>query len=139
MQRSEFIDEMFSFFKCKDEDLKRAYDLAFTVKESIDWDKLYKIVINEAESRYLPVPKWFKDFFPRCIITSSNFYENDGLKVRVTLTDGYSYEYETFQNNLSLEELKQKFMNKFKDSFSSMNVYWESDNPKVYEYEWRKV
>ena len=108
MQRSEFIDEIFSFFKCKDEDLKRAYDLAFTVKESIDWDKLYKIVINEAESRYLPVPKWFKDFFPRCIKTSANFYENDGLKIKITLNDGYSYEYETFQNNLSLEELKQK-------------------------------
>ena len=62
MLRSDFIDEIFTFFKCKDNDLKRAYDLAFTVKEPIDWDKLYRIVINEAESRYLPAPKWFKDF-----------------------------------------------------------------------------
>lgn len=128
MQRSEFINEVFLFFKSKDEDLKRAYDLAFTVKEQIDWDKLYRIVINETESRYLPAPKWFKDFFPRCVIHNSvNYATEDGIKIRVNLKGGRRYDYETYQNSLSFTEIKQRFIQRFKDRFLNMQMYDENE------------
>lgn len=126
MNRTGFIDEIFAFFKCKDEDLKRAYDLAFTVKEPIDWGKLYKIVLDNAESRYLPAPKWFKDFFPRCIIRENTAYAiEDGIKIRVNLKDGYNYEFETYQTNYTLPEIKANFMKKFKESFKNIQVFDE--------------
>lgn len=144
MLRSDFIDEIFTFFKCKDNDLKRAYDLAFTVREPIDWDKLYRIVINRAESRYLPAPKWFKDFFPRCVMRESGTYLTpDGLKVRLVLTD-YVYEFETNQLNKPLEEMKLKAMRKFKDKFRSFELLDES-NPIIEDeyghksYNWHAI
>ena len=93
MTRSEFITEIFAFFRCKDEALKKAYDLAFTVNYQVDWHKLYTIVVNDAESRYLPAPKWFKAKFPLCIKREYITSPNDGKKVVVRLKDGYFYEF----------------------------------------------
>lgn len=124
MQRQDFINEIFTFFKCKDEDLKRAYDLAFTVKEQIDWDKLYKLVLNEAESRYLPAPKWFKDFFPRCIKQGdSSYITPDGLNLRLVLADGYLYDFETYHLSYTLDEIKQNFMKKYGNDFSKLLLF----------------
>lgn len=137
MNRREFIDEVFTFFKCKDEDLKRSYDLAFTVKDAINWSKLYQIVINEAETRYLPAPKWFKDFFSRCVVYDGGA-TNDGIKIRVfvkhrNLPDGYPYYYETFNNSASLEKLKQNKIKEFGSKFIQMQVFNED------ELVWEKV
>lgn len=138
MDRAEFINQVFVFFKCKDEELKRAYDLAFTVKENIDWNKLYNIVINEAESRYLPTPKWFKDFFSKCVITDNRLYNYDGIKLRLLIKDkkhpaGYPYEYETVMNNLTLDAIKMKLMQKWGDKFIRLEL-WD-DNELV----WNKI
>ena len=137
MNRREFIDEVFTFFKCKDEDLKRSYDLAFTVKDAINWSKLYQIVINEAEKRYLPDPKWFKDFFSRCVVYDWGA-TNDGIKIRIfvkhrNLPDGYPYYYETFNNSASLEKLKQNKIKEFGSKFIQMQVFNED------ELVWEKV
>lgn len=114
MQRTEFIDEIFSFFRCTNDELKKAYDLAFSVKESIDWDKLYRIVLDEAETRYLPAPKWFKERFYRCYKQDNyNLYNNDGVKVIVTLNDGYKYDFELWHCSLSFNEIRQKLKQKF--------------------------
>lgn len=93
MNRSEFIDEIFTFFRCKDNELKKAYDMAFSVKEPIDWEKLYALIVNEAETRYLPAPKWFKAKFPLCIKREYITSPNDGKKVVVRLKDGYFYNF----------------------------------------------
>jgi len=129
MNRKEFIDEVFTFFNCKDENLKRSYDLAFTVRDAIDWNKLYQIVVNEAESRYLPAPKWFKDFFSRCVVYDGG-YTNDGIRLRVfekhsRLENGYPYEYITFQNTATIEKLKQYEMQRLGNKFIKMQVYNE--------------
>ena len=131
MDRAEFINQVFIFFKSKDEELKRAYDLAFTVKENIDWNKLYNIVINEAETRYLPAPKWFKDYFNKCIIYDKNNYSYDGIKLRLWIKDkkhptGYPYEYETIMNNLTLDAIKMKMMQKWEDKFIKLEL-WDDD------------
>ena len=124
MQRKEFIDEIFMFFRCNDEELKRAYDLAFTVKDAIDWDKLYRTVINEAESRYLPVPRWFKDKFPRCLKVDAGDYKTaDGLKIRCNLTNKLKYDYETYQCNLTIDEIKNKLQQRFQDKFANMQLF----------------
>lgn len=127
MDRAEFREEIFAFFnRGNNESLKQSYDLAFTVKEPIDWDKLYRLVITSAESRYLPSPKWFLDFFPQCIKREDNNYTTpDGLKVKLTLNDGYSYEFETYHLSYTLEEIKQKFMKKYRDKFKSLSLFDE--------------
>ena len=138
MQRSEFIDEVFTFFKCKDEDLKRAYDLAFTVREPIDWAKLYRIVISEAESRYLPAPKWFKEKFYRCEKIEEGVYGTpDGVRVRMILkhpTKGLDIrEAETYHIKYTLQEMKDYKQRQYGQSFISFS-WWDDDN-----LQWVKV
>lgn len=86
MTRTEFLDKIFSFFCYKsDESLKPTYDLALSVEYKVDWDKLFEIVINEAETRSLPVPKWFTAKIPKCrIYDSKNPYPLEGTNIIVT-------------------------------------------------------
>lgn len=124
MLRSEFIDEIFTFFKCRDEDLKRSYDLAFTVRDPIDWDKLYRISITETETRYLPAPKWFIDKFPRCYKKGIDTYITpDDIEIKLTLNDGTEYELTTYHLNLTLEEVKQKAMKKYGRQFLKLESF----------------
>lgn len=121
MNRKDFIDEIFTFFKSKDEELKKAYDLAFTVKENIDWDKLYRIVLKEAETRYLPAPKWFLERFYRCNkVGNYNFANNQNVKVIVTLLDGYFYEFSMAGCNKSQKEITEGFYKYFKGKVKSV-------------------
>ena len=114
MNRSEFIGEIFKFFKNSDDDLKKSYDLAFSVKDNIDWDKLYRIVLKEAETRYLPSPKWFIDKFYRCNkIDNFNFANNQDTKVIITLDNDYQYDFEMFNCTLSKEKIIEGFNKKF--------------------------
>lgn len=115
MNRSEFINEIFTFFRCKDNELKKAYDLAFSVKETIDWEKLYAIVVNEAETRYLPAPKWFKAKFPMCKVQRNGQNPLDGTNLVITFANGKSYSfvlYETKED--TLEEVEIGLRNKFR-------------------------
>jgi len=114
MNRSDFINEIFKFFKNSDEELKKSYDLAFSVKQNINWDKLYQIVLKEAETRYLPSPKWFIERFYRCYKQENyNFYENNNTKVIVTLLDGYKYDFELWNCNKSQQEIREGLKSKF--------------------------
>lgn len=115
MTRSDFIDEIFAFFRCKDEALRKAYDLAFTVNYQVDWHKLYTIVVNEAETRYLPAPKWFKAKFPMCKVQRNGHNPLDGTNLVITFANGKSYSfvlYETKED--TLEEVEIGLRNKFR-------------------------
>lgn len=115
MTRSEFITEIFAFFRCKDETLRKAYDLAFTVNYRVDWQKLYTIVVNEAETRYLPAPKWFKAKFPMCKVQRNGHNPLDGTNLVITFANGKSYSfvlYETKED--TLEEVEIGLRNKFR-------------------------
>lgn len=114
MDRADFIDEIFIFFNSKNENLKRTYDLAFTTKQSIDWNKLYKRVINEAETRYLPTPKWFISQFPYCLKQDFKTSPNDGKKVVVRLKDGYFYEFVLCGCTKTENEIREGLYQKFK-------------------------
>jgi hypothetical protein len=128
MERKEFIDQVFTFFKNNDEELKKAYDLAFTVKENIDWDKLYRIVLKEAETRYLPAPKWFVDKFYRCNkIDNFNFANNQQMKVIVTLQDDYQYEYDMEGCTLSQKEIIDGFNKRFKGGVKNIQFIKEDE------------
>lgn len=66
MKRIEFLQNIFTFYRVHDESgtLLRAYELALTTKYTVDWDKLYEKIIKTAETRTLPVPKYFVDMLP---------------------------------------------------------------------------
>lgn len=115
MTRNEFIEQVFLFFRSKDEELKKAYDLAFSVNYQVDWDKLYNLVINEAETRYLPTPKWFKAKFPMCKVQRNGHNPLDGTNIVITFANGKSYSfvlYETKED--TLEEVEIGLRNKFR-------------------------
>lgn len=115
MTRNEFIEQVFLFFRSKDEELKKAYDLAFSVNYQVDWDKLYNLVINEAETRYLPTPKWFKAKFPMCKVQRNGHNPLDGTNLVITFANGKSYSgvlYETKED--TLEEVEIGLRNKFR-------------------------
>ena len=97
MNRSEFIDKVFSFFKGGSDNQKTAYDIALSTREEIDWDRLYAITVREGET-YLPKPKWFIERFYRCTKEAAqNYYENEGKIVEVALKSGHTYEFELYK------------------------------------------
>lgn len=114
MDRKGFVDALFDFFKGADESKKQSYEIAFMTSKNIDWDRLYAIVVREAESTFLPSPRWIRDLFYRCIKQDNyNRYANDGTKVVVTLSDGYSYEYELWGCSKTQQEIRQGLKRKF--------------------------
>lgn len=144
MERLEFIEKVFTLYRVNPEnnrDLVLIYDDAFSVNKPIDWDKLYKRVLNTAEGG-LPKPGWFVSQFDGCL-KNNDYLVPDGLKVRLVLTD-YVYEFETCQLNKTLEEMKLKAMRKFKDKFRSFELLDES-NPIIEDeyghksYNWHAI
>ncbi len=131
MDRIEFLKKIFHFFgkdATQNEELLTQYDLAFTVKENIDWDKLYRIVLKEAETRYLPAPKWFVDKFYRCNkIDNFNFANNQQMKVIVTLQDDYQYEYDMEGCTLSQKEIIDGFNKRFKGGVKNIQFIKEDE------------
>ena len=129
MERLEFIENVFTLFRVNPENnrqLALIYDSAFTTQKRVDWDKLFKAVMNEAETGGLPKPGWFISKFD-LYLKPTNYTTQNGIKIRINLKDGYKYDYETYQNNLSLEEIKRKAMRKFKDTFASMQMFDETE------------
>lgn len=128
MDRLEFIEKVFTLYRVnteKSRDLIFVYDEAFTTNKPVDWDRFYKFVANTAEGN-LPKPGWFISKFDNFLL-QGNTATADGIRVKVTLTDGYSYEYETYCNSLSFDEIKRRFMKKFRDKFSAMYLMEETE------------
>lgn len=138
MIRREFVEKVFTLFRKKaenNEELVRVYDEALSTKKAVDWDKLYKLTVMEAETTYLPMPQWFTSKFDMCL-KDTNYATEDGLKVHIYVkdkkhTEGYPYDFETYRNTLSFEELKQKAMNKWKEQFLSMQIFDEDSEQWV--------
>lgn len=133
MNRENFLNDVFSFFRTNDENLQRTYDLALTTNKHIDWDKFYMRVIQDAESRYLPVPKWFIAKMLECEVIEPGTYKINGgtgvlkLVVRDKQTGKVikrpTYEYEMSNCPWSIPEIKAKFKAKYKDSFDDFVYY----------------
>lgn len=138
MIRREFIEKVFTLFRKKaenNEELVRVYDEALSTKKAVDWDKLYKLTVMEAETTNLPMPQWFTSKFDMCL-KDVDYATADGLQIRVLIKDrkhpeGYPYDFETYRNTLSFEELKQKAMNKWKEQFLSMQTFDEDSEQWV--------
>ena len=128
MERLEFIEKVFTLFRVNPDnnrDLILIYDDAFSTRKPVDWDKLYKMVISEAEGG-LPKPAFFTSKFDMCL-KQSDYTTADGIKSRINLKDGYKYDYETYQNSLSFEEIKQRAMRRFKGEFANMQMFDETE------------
>ena len=134
MNRREFIQKIFVLFRKKpenNEDLIVVYDNAFSTKKPVDWDKLYTLTVAQAESSTLPMPQWFTSKFDMCL-KDVDYATADGLQIRVLIKDrkhpeGYPYDFETYKNNLTFDELKQKAMKKWGDNFLNMQIFDEID------------
>lgn len=134
MNRREFIEKIFVLFRKtpeKNEDLILIYDNAFSTKKAVDWGKLYKLTVSQAESSTLPMPQWFISKFDMCL-KDVDYATADGLKIRILIKDkknpqGYPYEYETYCNNLSFEAIKQKAKKKWGTNFFGIQIYDEID------------
>lgn len=117
MDRIEFLKEIFTFYRrdiSRNESLLLSYDRALSTRESIDWQKLFDITIREYDKTTLPPPSWFRGQFYRCYKQDNyNLYNNDGVKVIVTLNDGYKYDFELWHCSLSFNEIRQKLKQKF--------------------------
>lgn len=122
MTRLEFLREIFNFFGKKDEDLLRAYDIALTTKNNIDWQGLYKKVITEAESRYLPAPKWFLSMMPSFVITNPGQYRYEDGQSVLRLTDRF-YVFDMWHVTRTIEEIANHYKNKYGSSFVSFKYY----------------
>lgn len=122
MNRIEFLQEIFKFFGKKDEDLLRTYDIALTTKDDIDWQKLYKKVITEAESRYLPAPKWFLSMMPSFVITKPGQYRYDDGTGVLRLTDRF-YVFDMWHVTHTIEQISNHYKNKYGSNFISFVYY----------------
>lgn len=122
MTRIEFLKEIFKFFGKNDEELLKAYDMALTTKDKIDWDKLYKKVITSVESRYLPAPKWFISLLPNYIIQDEGQYRYDDGQSVLRLTDRF-YVFDMWHVTRTLEEIANHYKNKYGSSFVSFKYY----------------
>lgn len=110
MERKDFIDAIFSFFKVKDDErvLYKAYDLALSSGRNVDWSQLYMKTIKEAESRYLPVPKFFIENFDNCRKRTINSTKDDGRAVRIIFKDGRFTDFIVCGYGLSIDQLKER-------------------------------
>lgn len=96
MKRLEFLEKIFTFYRVHDDSgtLIRAYDLALSTKYPVDWDRLYTKILKTAETRTLPVPKYFADMLPaykKVEATKEGLYS--GCTIRVNLYGGRSIDF----------------------------------------------
>lgn len=109
MDRLEFLESIFSLFGKKDEQMIRAYDVALTVNKTIDWDKLYKIIIKDYTK--LPAPSEILTKLEFCLIRVS---PKDYGKIVVFITENnkiFDFVCTGYGNDFSksLECLKEKY------------------------------
>lgn len=134
MERLEFIERIFTLYRVNPEnnrELVLIYDDALSTRKPVDWDKLYKSVISTADGG-LPKPGFFTAKFDTCL-KDVNYTTADGIRLKVSLNDGFSYEYETYRTSLTFEQIKQKFMKLFGANFRSLALF---DDVKL---QWVKI
>lgn len=110
MERKDFIDAIFSFFKVKDEEqsMYKAYDLALSSgSQYVDWNMLYLKVLKEVESRFLPPPKFFIEQFSSCKKKTFKSSKDDGKIVRVFFKDGRVNDLVVADTGLTISQLKR--------------------------------
>lgn len=135
MTRLEFLQEIFKFFGKKDDELLKTYDIALTTRDNIDWQKLYKKVITEAESRYLPAPKWFLGMMPSFIITELGQYKYDNGNIVYVLRDdarkkrtGHHlfYTVPLWHETRTISEIEKLYRQKYGERLLSFKYYPEN-------------
>ena len=111
--RSVFINKIFSFYKVVDENnvLKQTYDRALSVKYPVEWAALYEHIIKTAETRILPLPKFFVDKLPLYKKLTQTEIADEGCIIRVTLDNGYYYDFTvvSFDSKTTLDNIKKRF------------------------------
>lgn len=116
MDRMDFINKVFKFYKVIDEngELKRTYDRALSVRYSVDWNALYEYIIKTAETRILPLPKYFVDKLSQFKKINQTLATNEGCIIRVILDNGYYYDFTivNFDCNTTLDKVKKRFADK---------------------------
>ena len=83
------------------------------------------------------MPQWFISKFDMCL-EQKDYATADGLKIRIYVKDrrhesGYPYDFETYHNTLTFDQLKQKAIKKWGENFLNMQIYDED------RLEWVKV
>ena len=120
MNRSEFIQAIFEFFRTDNKELQRTYDLALSVKYLVDWDSLYHHIIKTTEKRMLPMPKALLDMLPSFRIYETVTGKSDGSLLVVNLLNGTQYQFTVMQDSkTTLNEVKERF----KDQLKSIKKY----------------
>lgn len=118
INRMDFITKIFKFYKVIDEngELKRTYDRALSVRYSVDWYALYEHIIKTAETRILPLPKYFVDKLSQFKKQTQAEIADEGCIIRVTLDNGRYYDFTVvrFDTQVSLGLIKKKFGTKIK-------------------------
>ena len=118
LSRLDFIGKVFKFYKVIDEDgeLKRTYDWALSVKYAVDWNALYEHILKSAETRILPLPKYFVDKLSQYKKRTQTEIADEGCTIRVTLDNGYYYDFTvvSFDTQTTVGNIKKRFT--YKDS-----------------------
>lgn len=122
--RSVFINKIFSFYKVVDENnvLKQTYDRALSVKYPVEWAALYEHIIKTAETRILPLPKFFVDKLPLYKKKSECVIENEGAIIRVILDNDRYYDFTvvSFDTKTTLGSIQKKFS--YKDELGAVHT-----------------
>lgn len=118
LSRLDFIGKVFKFYKVIDEngELKRTYDRALSVKYAVDWNALYEHILKSAETRILPLPKYFVDKLSQYKKLTQTEIADEGCTIRVTLDNGYYYDFTvvSFDTQTTVGNIKKRFT--YKDS-----------------------
>jgi len=138
--RREFLNAVFEFFRVKDENksLYRSYDITLSKGRNIDWNKLYIKVLEDAETRFLPMPGFFLARFKDCLKTDSKQFVNTGKKVRVYYMNGRYTDYTSCNEGLTLSDIRQKFNGEWE--VKEIREYpqtteWKDDKGKIHNVE----
>lgn len=130
--RSDFINNVFKFYKVIDDngELKRTYDRALSVRYSVDWNALYEYIIKTAETRILPLPKYFVDKLSQYKKRTQTEIADEGCIIRVTLDNGYYYDFTvvSFDTKTTLEGIKKRF------SYKDENGNYHTKVKKIVRY-----
>lgn len=117
MNKDQFVLAIMAIFNKTEEkngDLFEAYRLGLATSKNVDWAKLYHRCLHQLSEKSLPMPNWFSAQYDYCLVGSGVHYrDNEGVKVIVTLLDGYEYEFDLWNCNKSQQAIRQGLKRKF--------------------------
>lgn len=109
MTKFEFVGKVFVLFGRKDEDLMAAYMRALDVKFLVDWERFYYDILQTADKRVLPMPKWFLEEAKNYKVLPEEKSENEGKLLRMELKNGRVYDFTVCGfADTNLEGIKKK-------------------------------